>query len=158
MYRIMFICSGNICRSPLAHAVFQSMVEQNNLEDVIHVESSGTGAWHVGEQTDYRMRQTASRHGLSVKHRARQLFASDLADYDLLLVMDEHNYRDTLALAVNESEKEKVQMFRDFDASGSGSVPDPWYGTMKDFENVWGIVSRTCTSLMEEIRHRIKLK
>ena len=155
MYRIMFVCTGNICRSPLAHAVFDNMVRMNDLNDTIIVESSGTDAWHTGEQADYRMRRTASRHGLNIRHRSRKLVASDLVDFDLILVMDSNNYEDTQSLASNQDEIDKVQMFRDFDPEGRGDVPDPWYGTMKDFENVWTIVERTCESLLDEIRRRV---
>ena len=154
-FRIMFICTGNICRSPLAHAVFEHLVKQEGLENKIEIESSGTGAWHVGEQADSRMRRTASDHGVRLNHRSRQLHRKDLSDYDLLLTMDLHNYRDTLALCRSEEERHKVRMFRDYDPEEGGDVPDPWYGGMDGFEIVWHIVFRTCTSLLDEIRKEL---
>lgn len=151
-FRVMFICTGNICRSPLAHAVFENLIEIENVQELFEVESSGTTAYHVGEQADSRMRRTASEHGVRINHRSRQLFRKDLADYDLLLTMDGHNYRDTLSLCRTEEEREKVKMFRDYDPEGQGDVPDPWYGGNEGFETVWTIVRRTSESLLSKIR------
>ncbi len=153
----MFICTGNICRSPLAHGVFANLVEEQALDSSIAIESSGTDAYHVSEPMDPRMRQTAVRHGLDFEHRARRLTAKDLAEYDLLLTMDRSNYRNTILLARNENERNKVKMFRDYDPVGPGDVPDPWYGDMTDFEAVWVIVQRTCVPLLKEIRRRTEL-
>ena len=149
--RIMFICTGNICRSPLAHAVFEHKVREAEA-DGIEAESSGTDAWHVGEQADPRMRRTAADHGVKLNHKARKLHRNDLADYDLLLAMDRDNLRNVLSLCRSESEREKVRMFRDFDPEGTGDVPDPWYGGPEGFELVWSLVERTCTGLLEEIQ------
>lgn len=151
-FRIMFICSGNICRSPLAHAVFEHLTREAGVEYMFEVESSGTSAYHVGEEADSRMRQTASRHGIRLNHRSRQLFRNDLAEYDLLLPMDSRNFRETVALCRTEDEQLKVKMFRDFDPEGTGDVPDPWYGGMEGFETVWSIVKRTSVSLLDAIR------
>lgn len=148
----MFICTGNICRSPLAHAVFEQKVRDAGLADSIEVESSGTDAWHVGEQADPRMRSTAANHGVVLNHRARRLQPDDITNYDLLLVMDRQNHRNTMSLCRTESEKEKVRMFRDFDPEGTGDVPDPWYGGPEGFELVWDLVERTCVNLLEDVR------
>lgn len=151
----MFICSGNICRSPLAHAVFEQMIAENGMNDRIKVESSGTSAYHVGEQADSRMRRTASDHGVRLSHSSRQLMSGDLREYDMLLTMDRNNYRDTQAMCRNDEELAKVRMFRDFDNEGSGDVPDPWYGGMEGFETVWHIVRRTCALILDEVRGQI---
>jgi len=151
IFRIMFICTGNICRSPLAHAIFEQMVDKNSLKQKIKVESSGTNSYHRGEQADYRMRQIAWGHGLIIDHRARRLSRTDLENYDLLLTMDERNFADTLALCRTDENRERVRMFRDFDPEGRGDVPDPWYGGMEDFELVWSIVHRTCKSLLNHV-------
>jgi len=147
----MFICTGNICRSPLAHAVFEEIVERNGLKERIGVESSGTHSYHRGEQADYRMRRTAEGHGLIIDHRARRLSRLDLENYNLLLTMDEGNFADTLALCRTDENRKKVRMFRDFDPEGEGDVPDPWYGGMDEFELVWRIVYRTCKSLFDHV-------
>jgi protein-tyrosine phosphatase len=154
-YSIMFICSGNICRSPLAHGVFEHLVKDDRLKKYLEVESSGTGAYHVGEQADSRMRQTASSHGVRLNHRSRQLIQQDFVDYDLLLTMDSHNYRDAKDLCRSGEERSKIRMFRDYDPEGRGDVPDPWYGGLEGFEDVWTIVHRTCLSLLEKIRKEL---
>jgi len=151
IFHIMFICTGNICRSPLAHAVFEEIAGKNGLKNRIRVESSGTHSYHRGEQADYRMRETAKRHGLTIDHGARRLSRLDLENYDLLLTMDEGNFADTLALCRIDKNRKKVKMFRDFDPEGEGDVPDPWYGGMDDFELVWHIVYRTCESLFDHV-------
>jgi len=148
----MFICTGNICRSPLAHSVLEQMANELGLADRFSIESSGTGAWHVGEKADSRMRHTARNHGVEITHLSRQLITRDLSDFDLLLTMDHHNYRDTIALCRNDEERSRVKMFRDFDPHGRGNVPDPWYGGPEGFEEVWNIVWRTCRQLMTRIR------
>lgn len=151
----MFICSGNICRSPLAHAVFEDMVRSRGLVDRISVESSGTGSWHVGENADPRMRKTAAGHGIRLDHPARHLRPADLESCDLLLTMDRQNFRDAQDLARNPAERDKVRMFRDFDPDGPGDVPDPYYGGPDGFETVWTIVARTCRALLDEVVRRI---
>ena len=148
----MFICTGNICRSPLAHAVMEHKAGEAGLEGWMDVESSGTGPWHVGEQADSRMRRTAAEHGVRLDHRSRQLRPDDFSKYDLLLAMDRDNFRDALSLCRNEAEREKLRMFRDYDPQGTGDVPDPWYGGPDGFEEVWTIVERTCGALLNEVR------
>ena len=147
----MFICTGNICRSPLAHAVFENIVKERGWDGQIEVDSSGTGAWHVGEQADSRMRKTARSHGVHLNHRSQQLTSDNLRDFDLLLTMDANNYRDACSLCTSDEELEKIKMFRDFDPEGKGDVPDPWYGGLDGFETVWDIVYRTSLSLLDSI-------
>jgi protein-tyrosine phosphatase len=153
---IMFICTGNICRSPLAHAVMEHLIREEGLEGRIRVESSGTGAWHAGEPADPRMRRTAERHGIRINHRSRQLRRRDLEDFDLLLAMDRGNHRDTVSLSRNGNEGSKVRMFRDFDPEGDGDVPDPWYGGPEGFEEVWRIVERTCRALLPGLKDMLE--
>lgn len=151
----MFICLGNICRSPLAHTIFENLVNDAGLDQLIQIESSGTGAWHEGEPADSRMRKTARQHGLTIDHRARRFRRSDCDSFNLLLAMDRENYRDVLNSCRDESQKEKVRMFRDFDPQGPGNVPDPWYGGPQGFEDVWQIVERTCIALLDDIRRKL---
>jgi len=151
-FRIMFVCLGNICRSPLAHAVFMHMVRAEELDEFITVDSSGTGAWHVGEKSDPRMMQTAGSHGVHINHRSQQLNRDHLVEYDLLLTMDRNNYRETLALCRSDEERKKVRLFRDYDPEGAGDVPDPWYGGQDGFETVWTIVHRTSESLLKTLQ------
>ncbi len=154
-FRVMFVCLGNICRSPVAHAVFEDLVRQEGLDDRISVESSGTGAWHLGEPADSRMRRTARKHGVTIDHRARAFSPADFREYDLILAMDRQNYRDIMSRGSAE-DREKVRMFRDFDPAGSGDVPDPYYGGPEGFEDVYRIVERTARALLDEIRTEVR--
>jgi protein-tyrosine phosphatase len=146
--RVMFVCLGNICRSPLAHAVFQNLVDERGLGDSYAVESSGTCAYHAGEQADSRMRKTAAERGVSINHKSRQIFRFDLEDYDSIFAMDRNNFLEISSMTSNKDLLRKVHMFRDFDPVGKGDVPDPYYGGQKGFENVFDIVSRTCSNIL----------
>jgi len=148
----MFVCLGNICRSPLAHAVFEHLVKEKGLDEYLSVDSSGTGAWHVGEKSDPRMRQTAGRHGVRISHRSQKLNRRHIENSDYILTMDLDNYRDTLNLCRSDEEREKVRMFRDYDPEGTGDVPDPWYGGQDGFETVWTMVYRTSEALLETLQ------
>jgi len=144
----MFVCLGNICRSPLAHAVFQKLLEDRELGGSYFVESSGTCAYHVGEQADERMRKTASERGVYVNHKSKQIFRFDLEDYDYIFAMDHNNYLGLRRLTSNEELLSHVYMFRDYDPEGKGDVPDPYYGGPSGFENVFDIVDRTCNNIL----------
>ncbi|MBN2718746.1 MAG: low molecular weight phosphotyrosine protein phosphatase [Deltaproteobacteria bacterium] len=152
--KIMFVCMGNICRSPLAHAVFEDMVARAQLSDRFEIESSGTISHHVGELPDSRMRETASRHGVSMTHRARQFRKADLDAYDMIFAMDADNLSNIRRLAPNSEQLKKVQLFRNFDpdASPNADVPDPYYGGAEGFENVFQIVHRTAANLLESLK------
>jgi protein-tyrosine phosphatase len=151
MKKIMFVCLGNICRSPLAHAVFEDILEQSGSRDRYLADSSGTTAYHAGERADGRMRATAATHGIEISHRAQQLTPKHLRGFDLILCMDRENHRHALAMAEDESQRNKIRMLRDFDPNGPGDVPDPYYGGDKGFENVFDIVMRSAKALFEEL-------
>lgn len=149
--KIMFVCLGNICRSPLAHAVFEDMVNRARINNKFEIESSGTAAYHVGELPDKRMRATAQSHGVSMTHRARHFHESDLDTYDMILAMDKENLSNILLLTDQPKHIQKVQLFRDFDGydgSTGAEVPDPYYGGPEGFENVFQIVHRTAANLL----------
>lgn len=149
--KILFVCLGNICRSPLAHAVFENKIKEKGLEDRFEVESCGTGAWHVGELPDKRMREEAQRHGIEMNHPARSLQVMDLEYYDLILPMDLSNKRELMVKSLPEF-IDKIQLFRTFDPETSdenAEVPDPYYGGKDSFKNVYEIVERTCDVLLE---------
>lgn len=151
--RIQFVCLGNICRSPLAEAVFREQVRNAGLEDYFVVDSSGTGKWHVGEGADQRMRQTARRNGVSLDdHSASQFAPEDLARYDHIFVMDKDNLHDVLYFDENDEHNGKVRLFREFDPEpGDFQVPDPYYGGKDGFDNVYAIVERTAQTLLERL-------
>lgn len=151
--RIMFVCMGNICRSPLAHGVFRDLVAQAGLSDRFEIVSSGTGSWHVGEKPDTRMRQTARRHGISLDDlRAQQFSARDFETADHIFVMDKGNLHDVLSLDREDRHGHKVRLFREFDpAPGDYQVPDPYYGGSQGFEDVYSMVNRTARLLLDRL-------
>ena len=152
--RILFVCMGNICRSPLAEGYFRHLVEEQGLSDRFEIDSAGTGPWHVGEAPDARMRSTARRHGLSLEDlRGRQVQRRDLYDYDHVFVMDKHNLHDTLALDPNGDHGTRVRLFREFDPEPEGyQVPDPYTGGQQGFERVYDIVERTSRAILDRFR------
>ena len=151
--RIQFVCLGNICRSPLAEAVFRDKVVDQGLGDRFDIESSGTGDWHVGEGADNRMRQTAADNGHSLEeHTASQFQAEDLEAYDHVFVMDKSNLNDVLYFDEDDRHSGKVRLFREFDPQpGDYQVPDPYYGGEEGFQNVYEIVSRTSEVILEQL-------
>ncbi len=153
--RIMFVCLGNHCRSPLAHGYFQHLLKQHHLEHEIEVTSSGTSGWHLGELPDHRVCSVAEKHGFSLRHiRGQKIKKQDLESYDLILVMDRNNLNDVLALDTRGSYTDKVKLLRTFDPeSTQDEVPDPYYSGI--FEEVYQIVSQACNALLEDMKVRI---
>lgn len=152
--KVLFVCLGNICRSPLAEGVFRNLVEEAGLEGHITIASAGTGRWHVGEPPDPRMRETARRHGLSIDdQRAQQIMARDLEQYDYVFAMDRSNYSTIRDLDHRAHSSSKVRLFRDFDPTPEDkNVPDPYYGSGTDgFEHVYQIVERTSRNLLDHL-------
>jgi protein-tyrosine phosphatase len=126
--RILFVCMGNICRSPTAEGVMRRLLEEEGLADRVEIESAGTGGWHVGEPPDERATLAARRRGVTLDGAARQVRPSDFRDFDLVIAMDRSNLRELLALAPEEDAAEKVRLLREFDPASSGDldVPDPY--------------------------------
>ena len=152
--KVLFVCLGNICRSPLAEGVFRNLVEEAGLDDQITIASAGTGRWHVGEPPDPRMRETARRHGLSIDdQRAQQIVASDLEHYDYVFAMDRSNYSTIRNLDGHGQASSTVRLFRDFDPTPEDkNVPDPYYGSGSEgFERVYSIVERTSRNLLDHL-------
>ena len=149
----MFVCLGNICRSPLAEGLFREKVRAAGLEDRFEIASSGTGDWHVGQPPDDRMTQTAAAQGLSIEQqRACQFAAEDLAGYDHIFVMDKSNLHDVLHLDRQEQHAGKVRLFREFDPEpGDYQVPDPYQGGRQGFENVYQIADRTTAVILQRL-------
>lgn len=155
--KILFVCLGNICRSPMAQVVLSAMVEEAGLADAVVVTSAGTGDWHVGEPIDERAGATLRGAGYDPSaHRARQL-DDEWLDLDLLLAMDADNLADVRArLADRPHDPSRVRMFRDFDPDGPGDVPDPWYDGPEGFDRVLGIVQRTARSLVVALERALR--
>lgn len=154
--KLLFVCLGNICRSPLAEVVFADLLRQEDLHYHVKVDSAGTAGYHQGEAADARSRTCARRHGLEITHRARAVTTQDYYDFDLLIAMDESNAHDLRRRAPDAATRRKVRLLREWDPSGPGEVPDPYYGTEADFEHVWHLCHRSSPGLLHEIRARVK--
>jgi protein-tyrosine phosphatase len=151
--RILFVCLGNICRSPTAEGVMRELVREAGLEDVIELDSAGTGAWHVGEPPDERATETAHARGIALEGAAREVRAEDFDDFDLILAMDSSNLTDLRQIARDDQAREKVRLLRGFDPASAGSgdldVPDPYYGGPRGFEDVLDLVQAACVGLLD---------
>ena len=147
--RILFVCLGNICRSPLAEGVFQHLVDVAGLGDVYEIDSAGTSAYHAGDRSDERSIAVALKHGIRVTSRSRKVRASDFETFDLILAMDQANLRDLLGICPSEHAG-KVRRMRDYDPAGSGDVDDPYYGGPRGFDDNFEMLMRTCEALLED--------
>lgn len=150
---VLFVCLGNICRSPTAHAVFRNLVKENGLEEIIEIDSAGTAAYHIGKHPDTRSMETARNRGIEMLDlRARKVDFGDFYQYDYILAMDDENYHNLLDLALPEH-REKVQMFLDYTKDYAESeVPDPYYGDSQGFEHVFDLVESASKGLLKHIK------
>jgi protein-tyrosine phosphatase len=153
MVRVLFVCAGNICRSPIAQGVLENVLRREGLEDLIFVDSAGTGAWYVGSPPDERAQRSASLRGLDLSsQRARRITPEDCENFDYVLTMDEDNYRAVSSLCRGSA---VVRPFLDFVAdSPEREVPDPYYGGPEGFERVLDLVEKASEGLLEDIRKR----
>lgn len=152
---VLFVCMGNICRSPLAHGLFEELVNQEGLSDRIMVDSAGTHAYHVGEPPDPRSQQTAQRHGIDLsRQRARRVALPDFETFDYILAMDRDNYR-ILIDSAPVDQQHKIRLFLEFAPQrGEEEVPDPYYGGPDGFDRVYEMVEAASNGLMADIRHQ----
>jgi protein-tyrosine phosphatase len=154
--RILFVCLGNICRSPTAEGVMRHVLREEGLESQIKVDSAGTGGWHVGAPPDERSTAAARKRSIVLEGAARKFSLHDFDSYDLILAMDEENRRDLLALAPDDAARAKVRMLREFDPASEGAadldVPDPYYGGRDGFEHVLDLVDAATRGLVASLR------
>lgn len=152
--RLLFICLGNICRSPAAHAVMQKMVDDAHLTSSFDIDSAGIGAWHVGQLPDRRMRSHGANRGYEVNHVARQFDARhDFDLFDYIIVMDDDNYYDITQQASDDDQRAKVLRMKDYfvEHQGQSSVPDPYYGDGSAFEWALDLIEDGCRGLLEHL-------
>jgi protein-tyrosine phosphatase len=153
--RVLFVCLGNICRSPTAEGVMAKLVEAVGLKDDVQLDSAGTGGWHIGSSPAARASAAAAARGITLDGAARQITARDFEDFDLILAMDRANLRDLQAMAPPGSGA-RIRLLREFDpASVDASeldVPDPYYSGADGFEEVLDLVQGACDGLLREIR------
>jgi protein-tyrosine phosphatase len=150
--KILFVCMGNICRSPTAHAVFREVVREAGLLNVIEIDSAGTHAYHVGNPPDKRSMQTAKARGIEMQDlRARKVDFADLIEFDYVLPMDEENRAILFDMAPQDL-KPKIRLFMEFAPEhGSRIVPDPYYGGPEGFEKVFDMVEMASRGLLAHI-------
>ena len=150
--RLLFVCLGNICRSPAAEGVMQKCVDEQGLSDQIFLDSAGTGGWHAGQAADSRMREHASKRAYELTSRARQFKLSDFDEFDLILVMDESNRRDLLSLSSALNHRNKVKRMTDYgQIFNDEEVPDPYYGGKAGFEHVLDLLEDSCAELLKSL-------
>lgn len=151
--RVLFVCLGNICRSPAAEGVFLHLLGEAGLDEAFAVDSAGTGGWHVGRPADPRMREAAQRRGIQLPSRARQIETADLQRFDHILTMDADNLAALRLLERRQPSRASIRPLvehcRRFRAS---EVPDPYYGGPEGFERVLDLLEDACAGLLEDLR------
>ena len=149
MKKVLMVCLGNICRSPLAEGILQSKVDA----DTVFVDSAGTAAYHVGNKPDERYIEVAAKYGLNIRNqRARKFEVKDFDEFDIIFAMDESNYQNILMLARNEEDEQKVKMIlNESNPNENLSVPDPYYGGNQGFENVYTMLDEACNIISKKI-------
>lgn len=155
MKKIMFTCLGNICRSPLAHTLFENLAEKEGLD--ILVDSSAVGSWNLGQSPDPRMQKVANAHGFVMDHRAKQITKKDLERFDAIFSMAEDVTRSIIAHFDPElKHQNKVLYFRHFDPlrKNENDVDDPYFGDEQGFENAYQIIERTCKELFRRLKEK----
>jgi protein-tyrosine phosphatase len=166
LIRICFVCLGNICRSPTAEAVMKHLVSQAGLADRVHIESAGTGDWHVGEPRDRRSQATAAARGVPLSGRAQQFTAADFDRFEYVVAMDGSNLDNLRQMAPSPAARGKISLLRSFEGEGQSTgqaasaqpdVPDPYYGGAHGFEDVFDICQAACAGLLARLRrdHRL---
>lgn len=155
MVKVLFVCMGNICRSPTAEGVFRQLVTQAGLSDLIHIDSAGTHAYHVGEPPDHRAQAAALGRNIDLSsQRARKVHIGDFEQFDYVLAMDSSNYAELRHIS-DHNQQHKLRLFLDFAVNpGTREVPDPYYGGDQGFEHVLDLVEAASQGLLADIRNK----
>ncbi len=150
MTRVLMVCLGNICRSPLAHGILQSKLPS----DGFHVDSAGTGNYHIGEQPDKRAVAVAKQYGIDIStQQCRQFQVSDFENFDIIFVMDASNFSNVVKMARNPNDIAKVKLILENDSCTLSEVPDPYYGDQKDFELAFNLLDKACDAIASKLRN-----
>jgi low molecular weight protein-tyrosine phosphatase len=153
--RVLFVCLGNICRSPSAEGVFRQVVKKAGLSNQVKIDSCGTGSWHVGKSPDGRATEAAARRSIDISDlRARQFQESDLFEFDYILVMDRQNLAD-IKRVQNEVGGTEPELFLDYGSSAHDEVPDPYYGGDQGFEMVLDLIQEASEGLLARLQERL---
>lgn len=155
-YKVLFVCLGNICRSPAAQAIFEHYVREAGLQERLHADSAGIYGGNKGNPPDRRMRTAALYRGFAVTHIARQVTAMDLLDFDMVIAMDDQNYEDLMHMAPSVESTHKIRRMADFLTTRRISyIPDPYYMGAEGFSHVLDLLEEACGNLLEAIRKSI---
>tara|TARA_Y100001968_G_scaffold257457_1_gene244095 strand:- start:707 stop:1180 length:474 start_codon:yes stop_codon:yes gene_type:complete len=152
--KVLFVCLGNICRSPAAEGIFNKKIKDRDLDKSFFVDSAGTGSWHVGNLADQRMRETASLRGIELTSRSRQIEENDLYEFDYILVMDKENLRAVKSLIQDQMYpiKSKIKLILSYSkATKLDEVPDPYYGGQDGFEKVLDLLDNAMDGLIDSL-------
>ncbi|MFI5978599.1 low molecular weight protein-tyrosine-phosphatase [Streptomyces sp. NPDC051452] len=157
-YRVCFVCTGNICRSPMAASVFRARVAEAGLEGLVEVDSAGTGGWHEGEAADSRAASVLAEHGYGTEHVARRFEPSWFDRLDLVIALDTGHLKALRRLAPTESHASKIRLLRSYDPAAHDDldVPDPYYGARDGFEECLEMVETASTGLLAAIREQLE--
>jgi len=152
MYKLLFVCLGNICRSPSAENIMRYLIEKEGLSDEIICDSAGTASYHIGSPPDRRMRSAAEARGIKLEGKARQFHPDDFEKYDLILAMDRDNYWSIISLDPHKKYRDKIKMMCDYGKQYKDTeVPDPYYGGAEGFNYVIDLLLDSCAGLLETI-------
>ena len=153
-YKVLFVCLGNICRSPAAHGIFEHIVKENGMQDNIEIDSAGTYGGHRGELPDRRMRTAAMYRGYALTHRSRPVSSLDFLEFDLIIAMDDQNYEDLMHLAPSVDATHKIRRMASYLTTHSISyIPDPYYMGTEGFSLVLDLLEEGCKNLFDEIKN-----
>lgn len=153
--KILFVCLGNICRSPLAETIMNDLLEKRGLQDFYSVDSAGIIDYHEGERADYRMRCHASFRGYDITHLSRPVQKSDFEKFDLIIGMDNQNVRDLQSLAETEQQRDKIQKMTIYCPEfNRDTVPDPYYGGDAGFELVINMLEKACANMIDALEQK----
>lgn len=159
MIKVLFVCLGNICRSPLAQGIMEKKIREAGLEKEIEIDSCGTSQYHIGEQPDNRTLRNARQHGLTIDHAARQFSATDFEAFDYIVFMDQSNFEAVRDLDEDKSFSDKLYLMRDFDTDEKGAdVPDPFFGGEEGFQHVYEILERSVAAFLNHLAKDHNLK
>ena len=155
---VLFVCLGNICRSPAAEGILKHMLKQQGLQDMVFVDSAGIGGWHTGQLPDSRMIACGKKNGYDFSSRARKFNVKDFERFDYIIVMDNDNYRDVKNMAPDSQSAQKIKMIKEYftEYKNQDTVPDPYYGNQADFQFAVNLLEDACRTILKRLVIREK--